>query len=288
MRLVLLMILAMILWGGGWPALKMLTDSVSVEVVTFWRFLIMFLAFIPVLIWWKRPLHISKKVLLIALASALLNIAFMFSSFYGVKVGTAGAGGVIITVLSPILTVLLTIWVMKIRVIAMQWAGLAVGLIGGIVMLELWNLESFGAGNLLFVLSAGVWAVLTLISQKSHLHLEPVHYSFLLAAAATAVMFFIALPHDMGAVFDEDWKFWSALLYLGIMGQTVASTIFFVASGRLGSGAASSYMFLVPLSALVTSYLVLGEIPSVWLVAGGVVSTAAIYIINRGSVKQES
>jgi drug/metabolite transporter (DMT)-like permease len=280
------MILAMILWGGGWPALKMLTHSVSVEVVTFWRFLIMFLAFIPVLIWWKKPLHISKKVLLIAFASGLLNIAFMFSSFYGVKVGTAGAGGVIITVLSPVLTVLLAIWIMKTKVTPMQWTGLAVGLLGGALMIELWNFEAISSGNLLFVLSAAVWAVLTLISQKSHLHLEPVHYSFLLAAAATIVTFFIALPHDMGAVFEEDWKFWSALLYLGIMGQTVASTIFFVASGRLGSGAASSYMFLVPLSALVTSYLILDEVPSFWLLVGGTVSTAAIYIINARSVKK--
>ncbi|MDX1296487.1 MAG: EamA family transporter, partial [Sulfurimonadaceae bacterium] len=92
MKLVLLMILAMVLWGGGWPALKMVTGSVSVEVVTFWRFLIMFLAFIPVLILWKRPLRLSKKAALIIVASALLNIAFMFSSFYGVEVGSAGAG----------------------------------------------------------------------------------------------------------------------------------------------------------------------------------------------------
>ncbi|MDX1294778.1 MAG: DMT family transporter, partial [Sulfurimonadaceae bacterium] len=194
------------------------------------------------------------------------------------------AGGVIITVLSPILTVLLAIWVMKTKVTSMQWAGLAVGLVGGIVMVELWNLEAFGAGTLFFLLSALVWAVLTLLSQKSHLHLEPVHYSFFLAAAATVVMFFVALPHDMAAVFEEDWKFWSALLYLGVMGQTVASTIFFVASGRLGSGAASSYMFLVPLSALVTSYIVLDEIPAFWLLTGGVIGSVAVYLINRRQV----
>jgi drug/metabolite transporter (DMT)-like permease len=285
-QLVVLMVLAMVLWGGGWPALKIVTESVDVEVVTFWRFLIMFLAFIPILFWWKRPLRLSGKGGLIIFSSALLNIAFMFISFWGVKAGTAGAGGVIITTLSPVLTALLGIWLMKTRVTSMQWFGLAVGLAGGALMLELWNLEVLRGGNLLFVLSALVWAVLTLLSQRSHLHLEPLHYSFLLSAAATVVMFFVTLPFDLGAVFGQDWRFWSAMLYLGVLGQTVASTIFFVASGRLGSGAASSYMFLVPLSALVSSYLVLGEVPSVWLLTGGAVSTAAIYIINkRASLK---
>lgn len=281
MQLVLLMVLAMMLWGGGWPALKIVTASVDAEVVTFWRFLIMFIAFIPLLFWWKKPIVLSGKGALIVVSSALLNIAFMFISFWGVKVGSAGAGGVIITTLSPVLTVLLGIWVMKTRVTPMQWFGLGVGIAGGLLMLELWNLEVLRGGNLLFVLSALVWAVLTLLSQRSHLHFDPLHYTFLLSAAATAAMFFIALPFDMGAVFDQDRRFWAALLYLGVLGQTVASTIFFVAAGRLGSGAASSYMFLVPLSALVSSYFVLGELPSPWLLAGGTISTAAIYMINR-------
>ncbi len=281
MHLAVLMVLAMVLWGGGWPALKIATGSVGVEVVTFWRFLVMFLAFIPVLVWWRKPLRVTSKALRIVGASALLNIAFMFLSFWGVGVGTAGAGGVIITTLSPVLTVLLGIRFLGITVTRSQWIGLAGGLVGGAIMLELWHPAALHAGDLLFVLSALVWAVLTLFSQKSHLHLDPVHYSFLLSAVATVVMFFAALPYGIGSALEQGWEFWGPVLYLGILGQTVASTIFFVASGRLGSGAASSYMFLVPLSALVASYLILGERPSVWLLVGGSVSTAAIYLINR-------
>lgn len=272
----------MVLWGIGWPALKVVTASVDAEVVTFWRFFIMFLAFIPVLIWWKKPLRLSKKAALIILGSALLNIAFMFLSFWGVEAGTAGAGGVIITTVSPVLTALLAIWVLKAKVRRGQWVGLAVGIFGGLVMLEVWNLDLLRGGNLFFLLSALVWAALTLLSQKSHLHLEPVHYSFLLAAAATAVMFFVALPFNLSVVFEQDRRFWTALVYLGVMGQTVASTIYFVASGKIGSSAASSYMFLVPLSALLASYVILGEIPSPWLIAGGTVSSVAIYIVNAG------
>jgi drug/metabolite transporter (DMT)-like permease len=281
------MVLAMVLWGGGWPALKVVTATgVDVEVVTFWRFLIMSVAFIPVLLWWRKPLRLPKKALPIIAMSALLNIAFMLISYWGVERGTAGAGGVIITTLSPVLTTILAIWYFKTVVTPRQWMGLLIGVVGGIAMLELWNLNLLLGGNLLFVLSASVWAVLTLLSQKSHLHLEPVHYSFFLAVAATAMSLAVALPSGVSAVFEQDGRFWAAMLYLGVLGQTVASTIFFIASGRMGSGKASSYMFLVPLSALVSSYLLLDEVPSLWLVAGGIISTMAVYRINR--VKKKS
>ncbi len=286
MYLIVLMVLAMILWGIGWPALKIVTESVSVEVVTFWRFFIMFLAFIPVLLWWKKPLRLSKKASLIIVASALLNIGFMYFSFWGVQVGSAGAGGVLITTISPLLTVLLAIKFLNVKVTKNQWVGLIIGLFGGAIMLEAWTLEVLQGGNLFFMLSALVWAALTLLSQKSHLHLEPIHYSFFLAAVATVVMYGVTFPLDLSIVFEQDWRFWSALIYLGVLGQTVASTIYFIASGKLGSGVASSYMFLVPLSSLIASYLLLNEVPSLWLVAGGIISMTAIYFINKTTLKR--
>lgn len=281
MQLILLMLLAMLLWGGGWPALKILTASESVEVVTFWRFVIMTLAFIPVLILWRKPIRVSRKGAGLIASSAGLNIAFMFLSYWGVKLGTAGSGGVIATTLSPVLTLLLAMIFLKINVHQRHWSGLLIGVIGGAMMLEVWHIDFFAGGNALLALSALVWAVLTLLSQRSHIHFEPIHYSFLLAVSATFFMFWIALPFGVMRVFEQGWHFWLALLYLGILGQTVASTIYFYATGKLGSGHASSYMFMVPLSALLSSYLLLDEIPSLWLVAGGTISLVAVYIIGK-------
>ena len=97
MRLSLLMIAAMMLWGGGWPALKILTESVPWEVATFWRFALMSIAFVPVLWWHKKRISLSPSALSWVGVSAMLNAVFMGLSFWGVKIGTAGAGGVIIT-----------------------------------------------------------------------------------------------------------------------------------------------------------------------------------------------
>lgn len=277
-----LMILAMVLWGGGWPALKILTQGVPWEVVTFWRFALMSIAFIPILWWTKKPLRLSVHAFGWVSLSGLLNAVFMALSFLGVALGTAGAGGVIITTLSPVMTVLIAVMFLAFKPASWHIAGLIIGLIGGAVMIQVWDIPLlFHGGDLIFVLSALVWAVLTLSAQRAHLHLDPIHYTFFLGLVATVFMFFLAYPLGITKVFQQDIEFWGALLYLAVLGQTVASTIYFIASGEMGSGRASSYMFLVPVCALATSYLLLDEIPSWPLLIGGIISMTAVYVINR-------
>jgi drug/metabolite transporter (DMT)-like permease len=99
-------------------------------------------------------------------------------------------------------------------------------------------------------------------------------------------MFGATYRSDILIVFEQDARFWGALIFLSVLGQTVASTIYFVASGRLGSGVASSFMFLVPLTALVASYLLLEEIPSLYLLIGGIISVAGLYFINKAPKRQ--
>ncbi len=280
----LLMIFAMLLWGGGWTALKILTASVSVEVLTFWRFVIMFFGFIPILLFFKEPIKLPKKSLKYILISSVLNILFMFFAYLGVKFSTAGSGGVIITILSPLFTFLLSWIIFRHLHTKIQYMGLFIGLIGGFIMLDIqgmqWN-TLLHSGEPYFVISAIIWALVTLNSQKSHVHINSIHYSFFISAFAMIILFFLTLPYDIGIVFEQNSRFWIALIYLGVFGQTIATTIFFIASVKLGSSKASSFMFLVPLFALLVSYLVLDEIIQTHILIGGFISLIAVYFINR-------
>ena len=281
-KFTLLMLLAMLFWGGGWTALKILTESVEVEVLTFWRFTIMFLSFIPILLFFKEPIKLPKKGVKYILISSILNITFMFLSYLGVQASTAGNGGVIITVLSPLFTFLLSLFILKHSHTKLQFLGLAIGLLGGLVMLNIQDLNSFfNHGQIYFVLASMTWAVVTLLAQKSQVHINSIHYSFFIAAISMVVLFIFTLPLNTGIIFEQDFTFWISLLYLSIFGQTIATTIFFIASGKLGSAKASSFMFLVPLFALFIGYIILDEKINLHVVFGGMISMLAIYFINN-------
>lgn len=277
-----LLILAMLLWGGGWSALKILTEDMPMDIIIFWRFFLMSISFIPILYLVKQPIIINKANLKYIAGSSVLNIAFMVFSFLGIKYGYAGSAGVIITTLSPVMTFLLVALIFRKRLFNMQYFGLFLGVIGGFIMLEVNDLSLFFNGsNIYFLLCALVWAGVTLLSQYSHQHIHPIHYSFLISVVATLVTFIYAYDSNLLSVFEQGSRFWIALIYLAVLGQSVATTIFFMASGKLGSEKTSSFMFLVPLFALLVAWGLLDEPIQTHILVGGSVSLIAVYFINK-------
>ncbi|MFT7861187.1 MAG: DMT family transporter, partial [Sulfurimonas sp.] len=268
-----LMVLAMFFWGSAWSALKILTYELPMDVVVFWRFFFMTLAFIPVLIYFKKPLILNKDSLKYILSSSAFSVAFMFSSFYGIKYGLAGAGSVVITTFSPIMTFLLVAVLFKNKIGKRQYFGLLLGLVGGYILLRLDNMSLFlDSANLYFLLCATLWAGVTILSQHSQKYIHPIHYSFFISVVSTIFMFFYSFDSDIMVVFDQGVKFWSAMIYLAVFGQTIATTIFFVASGKLGSEKTSSYMFLVPVFALFSASVLLDEPMQIHVIIGGIIS----------------
>ena len=122
-----LLILSMFLWGGGWTALKILTFELPMDIIIFWRFFLMTLSFLPILYFLKVPISVNKSSIKYILGSSVLNIAFMVSSFLGITYGSAGAAGVIITTLSPVMTFLLVAIIFRKRLHTLQYLGLAIG-----------------------------------------------------------------------------------------------------------------------------------------------------------------
>jgi len=276
-----LLVLAMLFWGGGWTALKILTVELPMDVIVFWRFFIMSISFIPVLYYFKLPITLSRNSLSFVLASSVLNLAFMISSFLGIKHGLAGAGSVIITSLSPLMTFVLMSLLFKKHIEKFHYFGLFLGIIGGFIILELYDISLFfNDSNIYFLLCAIIWAGVTILSQKAHAHIHPVHYSFFISLIATVASFIYAFDADLLSVFEQGWEFWISLIYLAVFGQTIATTIFFMASGKLGSQRTSSFMFLVPVFALFSAWLILDEQMQLHIIVGGAISMAAVYFIN--------
>jgi len=272
----------MLLWGGGWTALKILTLDLPMDVIIFWRFFIMSLSFLPILYFFKIPIKLNTSNLKYILSSSVLNIAFMVSSFVGIKYGLAGSGSVIITTFSPVITFLFVAILFRNRLFAHQYFGLLLGLIGGIILLQLTDFELFiDSSNIYFLLCAIIWAAVTILSQHAQKHIHPIHYSFIISLVATLATFVYAFNSDLMSVFTQGTRFWIAMIYLGVFGQTIATTIFFMASGKLGSEKTSSFMFIVPVFALLSAYIVLDEPIELHIIFGGIISIIAVYFINK-------
>lgn len=279
-----LMLLAMLSWGGSWPSGKLIAGLARAEVIIFWRYFITSLSIVPLLFIFKQPLRIGKRSLSLLIFGAVVMITFNQFFIAGVKVGLAGAGGVLATSLGPIITFSLASVIYRESVGPRQKIGLLLGVISGAVLLNVCKLdlrELLAGGNLFFLLAALCWSILTLISQKTQQRVPFLTYSFYLYTFSALLELFLALPHGLLSITGKPWMFWGNVIYLSIFATTFGATVYFMAAGKIGSSRASSFIFLVPTSAMLFSWLLLGEVPQLSTIIGGLIAVFAVYLLNQ-------
>lgn len=282
-KLIFFLIIAMVIWGGSWTSAKLISVSAPTESVIFWRFLFTTISMLPLVSIFKVSLKVSlKEISLLALGGFVMflyNIGFLF----GVKNGFAGAGGVLVTGLNPVFTFLLTILLLREKTSSKQLIILALGLAGGLVMLEIWSLSSsqiLDGGNIFFLMASTSWAFMTILSQKIQKRLHFITYSLYVYFFCTIYGFIFSLANNAMFPIPSELPYWLNILYLSLGATSIATTIYFLCTKQLGSRLASSFIFTVPVSAVFFSFLLLGEVPQLHTVIGGLLTITAVYLIN--------
>lgn len=287
----ILLVIAMFFWGASWPSSKVLVGYTSADVVTFWRFFFALLASIPLVIALKIPLKLDSGAFKFLLVATLLNCLYSLMFFVGLNYGSAGKGGVLVTTITPVFVYLLTFGLYKIQkntsraMRGNEILGLFLGIIAGVCLLELGNLQTlFSKFNIFFVLCALDWAVLTLVCQRLRIHPIAINFYTTLFSVVLFSPIFLIQP-AMLEIFSFDLKFWLMLFVIAVLSTAIGTSIYYMGIAQVGAQKASSYPLLVPVFALLTSYFILGEIPSILTLVGGSIAIFAIYLINLYKVK---
>ena len=78
-----------------------------------------------------------------------------------------------------------------------------------------------------------------------------------------------------------DFRFWGNMFFSATITTALATTFYFAATSKIGASKASSFIFMVPFSAALGSFIFLGEIIEWHTIVGGLLGIAAVYILNR-------
>ncbi|MFP4564743.1 MAG: DMT family transporter, partial [Spirochaetia bacterium] len=281
---IFLIIISMGFWGGAWSSAKAISGIISSQTIVLFRFIFATMAVAPLIFIFKQSFRIGWTGLVWTLFGAALFAAYNQLFFMGIETGLAGAGGVLVTTTNPIFTYMITAFFIRKRMPLLAVIGLAVGFSGGFLMLRLWTFDAseiFRFGNGLFLISSVVWASVTVVSGHVQKTVPFAAYMFYFYLFATVLSIpFSLYAGDTGAVFSQGGFFWLNLLYLSFLAMAFSATIYFIASGKLGSRRASNFVFLVPVFAVFFSFLFLREIPTWNTIVGGTLAMTAVYILN--------
>lgn len=290
MNFTLLLLLAMVAWGVSWPIAKLTTQNTAPEILIFWRNLATSIALLPVLFFFKNHLVLSREGIIRVLWGALFMSAYNYLFFAGLRDGLAGLGGVIVTSVNPLLNYFILILFGWHRVSKNEIIGLGLGFLGGLLLLRIWEVDIellLKGGNLFFLIASLFWAILTIISSRSKEYLHPFVYSFYVYVFSTIITLPIAYSGDFTSVLQNDIYFWLGIFYLSAVSTGFGTTVYFISSFKLGSGKASSFIFLVPGTAILSAWVMMGEKPSITTVMGGAIAMIAVKIIQSDPIKTE-
>lgn len=162
--------------------------------------------------------------------------------------------------------------------------GITLGILGGFFIINIWQYgwtQIFQSGNIYFILCATIWAILTILISKTIPPAQSIHFTFLMYLGTTIVSIpFVSTPQIL-AIFSFDSIFWVHFFIVSVGALTFGTTTYFVASQKLGPEKSSSYIFTVPVSAMLTSMILLQETLDFFTFIGCVLTICAVVIINR-------
>ncbi|MDH4226953.1 MAG: DMT family transporter [Deltaproteobacteria bacterium] len=287
-----LMAVSMAIWGGSWVSAKVVSTELGAEALTFWRFVVTVAVLLPLAWKYRKTVRVTKEAAFYTVLGAACLAFYSYVFFTGLRVTGAGAAGVIVTTITPVITFAIAAAFLKEKISKRAAVGLSLGVVGGFILLHAWEIRSSlstVAGSAMFLVCSFFWALLTVCGKKASEWMSPVIFS--IATSAVCMIMFLVLGlfnGSLGAAFDEGTLFWANIVYLGAISGAAATTVYFFASARLGPGPAASFSYLVPVCAVGLSWLILGERPTMTTIIGGSIAITAVYLINsKGSGEKE-
>lgn len=283
-NLTALLILSMITWGISWPANKVLTSFGTPANLGVFRYGFVILSLLFLLISLRTKLVISKKGIPFLLISGVLMATYNYTFLAGLKNGSPGAGGILVTTLNPVIAYGLGMLIDWKKPARNEFIGLLVGIIAGLTLLKIWGNEDIFAkpGNLYFLLSALIWSIMSKFTSKSAKYGSPFAFTWwMYLVTLLCIIPFCSFTEIGKLIQSSDIHFWGNVLFSSVITTTLATTTYFFATSKIGAEKASSFIFIVPFSAAIFSFAILGEELEMNTIVGGLLGIAAVYMINR-------
>lgn len=276
----------MVFFGTATPVSKIVTQALPVFVGSTFRVLIGAVALAPIV--WRRRTEIaglSRRDWLLAGLIALFGMfGFTVLMLYGLRL-VSGVAGAIVMSTAPAVTAAASVVFMGDAVTWRKVAAIALA-VAGVVTLRLGGADGDSDGATSWIGIGLVFgavcceAAYTLLGKRVSKDVDPVLVAFLAAVLSLPVF----APFAIWKWSQVDWsavdaRVWLAVVWYGAGTLALGSWLWYSGVARTDGSIAAGFMAVMPVSALVFSYVLLGE-PFLWIhLVGFAIVLAGVLLI---------
>ena len=279
----------MAIWGASYVATKIALPHVGPFTILELRLVIGTALLLPFA--WRqgyRPrMSFNKRFILFGLTGMTLHLGF---EILGLRF-TSASGGVLIIASAPAVTAAAAILFLKEKVTLKQGFGIALSILGVIVITGARPPEGYPLawlGSLLIFAGVATWAIYTVQGRRLANDNTPWLVS---TTAATGAAIYLSLPLAIGEIAiggapDFNWQSFIAVAYLGIFAQAVAYGLWNLALRDVGGTVAGAYVNLVPVIGVGLG-LAIGESMTTAQLLGGATVGVGVWLSHTARPKRE-
>jgi drug/metabolite transporter (DMT)-like permease len=198
---------------------------------------------------------------------------------YGERSVSAGAASILVATV-PCFTAILAAIFLRERVRLLGWLGIAISFVGVVIVVLGEGSGLSFATDALLILLASVAESMYFVLQKPYLKrytgIELATYTIW---AATLFMF-VYSPSLLQQMQAASLVATLSIVYLGIFPAAVAYLAWSYALARMSASNTSSFLYVIPIFAILLAWPLLNEIPSLLSLVGGVVVIMGVALVN--------
>ena len=272
---------AVLLWGTSYAVTKSAYSSLPPMYVVWFRMVMAVIVFLPMLRWVKRPTYQAGDWKLLAVAMICIPCLYYGCEGFAISFTTSSQAGVITAVMPLIVAV--TAWMVLKERPARRTIVAVVVSVAGVAVLSLSGERGASApnpvlGNLLELGAMLAAAGSTLAIKRLSTRYDPLLLTGMQMAVGAVFFAPLALASGPVRLATVPVDTWLSIAYLGIGCGLAAFSLYNSALRLLPASRAALAINAVPVVALVTGWLALGEIMSVFQIAACVVIVGSVIV----------
>ncbi len=256
----------MILWGASWISTKVLTNYINAYEMVFLRMGICFISMAPIIFFTNMKYKLDLKTSILILFASFFLVLYSVFMFWGVEHGTGSLGGAMVPSMIPIITYIFVAILSRKTISLKHSFALILGVFGVLNMINIYqfSLEAiFSKDNIYFIIASTLWAIITIITAKSIKINAFVFTTYTYIISSATLYIFYIDSSIFVKILEFDTIFWFNMFVITILSTT------------------SSFVFLVPASAIIIGNIFLDEKIEFTTIIGVIFAMIAIYILNN-------
>ncbi|GJM06535.1 MAG: membrane protein [marine bacterium B5-7] len=180
----------------------------------------------------------------------------------------------------PVMTTILAVYFLGERLPWLAWVGIVIS-IAGITVIALGEKEGlhFDKGVWYTLIAAASGSLYAAFQKPLLKRIHPIEFTTyaIWAGTISLLMYTPEMLHDIprASLHDTIW-----VIYMGIFPGAIAYALWTYSLSKLPASIASTYLYLMPLIAVVMGYIMLNEMPNRMSLIGGVIALVGAMVVN--------